>query len=90
MSFSDEEEIKGLLKEQQFYNVPIEKPKTKHLNNVGMLSELPFYDELNIIKTGKAFKSCSIEIKKDRGEKMNDPLAQLEASQPVIKDLFKD
>ena len=30
MSFSVENEIKRLLKEQQFYNVPIEKPKIKH------------------------------------------------------------
>ena len=55
MSFSDKDETKRLLKEQPFYNVPTEKPKIKHLNNVDMLSELPFYDELNIIKTAKAF-----------------------------------
>ena len=55
MSFPDEEEIKRLPKEQPFYNVPIEKPKTKCLNNV-MLDELPFQDELNIVKTAKAFK----------------------------------
>ena len=41
MSFPDEEEIKRLPKEQPFYNVPIEKPKTKCLNTV-MLDELPF------------------------------------------------
>ena len=71
MSFSDEEkEIKRLLKEQLFYNELIEKPKIKHLNNVDMLSELPFHDELNIVKRAKAFKryarSCSIEIIKDK------------------------
>ena len=56
MSFPDEIEIKRLLKDQPFYNVPIKKPKTKHLNNVDIVSELPFYDELNIVKTEKAFK----------------------------------
>ena len=84
MSFSDENEIKRFLKEQQFYNAPIVKPKIKHLNNVDMLRELPFYEELNILKTAKAFKryarSYSIEIIKDKDGNMNDPLAQLEAS----------
>ena len=42
MSFSDEEEIKRLLKEKPFYKVPIEKPKIKHLNNVDMLVNFHF------------------------------------------------
>ena len=69
MSFSGENKIKRLLKEQPFYNLTIGKPKIKHLNNVDMLSGLPFYDELNIVKTAKAFKkyarSYNIEIMKD-------------------------
>ena len=59
-----------------------------------MLSELPFLMGLNIVKIAKAFKkyarSCSFEIIKDKDGNMNDPLAQLEASKPVIKDLFRD
>ena len=47
MSLSDEKGTNRLLKKQPFYNVPIENPKIKHLNNIDMLSELPFYDELN-------------------------------------------
>ena len=94
MRFSDENEIKKLLKEQPFYNAPIENQKIKKLSNVGMLSELPFYDELNILKTAKAFKkyarSYSIEIIKDNDGNMNDPLAHLKASKPVIKNLFRD
>ena len=31
-----------------FYGTYIEKPKVKKLNNVQLLKELPFYDELNI------------------------------------------
>ena len=89
MSFSDEDEIKRLLKEVSFYNVPIEKG-----NNVDMLRDLPFYEELNIVKTVEAFKkyarSYSIEIMKDKDRNMNDPLAQFEASETVIKDLFRD
>ena len=55
MIFSDEKETKRLLKEQPLFNIPIEKPKTKKLNNIDMLNELPFYDESNIVKTAKAF-----------------------------------
>ena len=31
--------------------MPIEKANIKKLNNVVMLRELPFYEELNIVKT---------------------------------------
>ena len=59
-----------------------------------MLSELPFYEELNILKTAKAFKrharSFGTEIIKDKDGNMNDPLAKLEASKSVIKDLSRD
>ena len=56
MSFSDKNEIKRLLKEQPFYNVAIEKPKITKFNNVDMLRELMFYDELNVVKATKTFK----------------------------------
>ena len=62
MNFSGENEIKRLLKEHPFYNVPIETPKIKHLRNVDMFSELPFYDKLNIVKTAKAFKKYARAI----------------------------
>ena len=42
MNFSDEEEIKRLLKEKPFYKVPIEKSKIKRLNNVDMLVNFHF------------------------------------------------
>ena len=58
-----------------------------------MLHELPFYDELNVVQTTKAFRryarSYSIEIIKDKNRNMNDSLVQLEASKPVIRDLFR-
>ena len=37
-------------KELPFYNKHIEKPKIKRLKNIDLLSELPFYEELEIIK----------------------------------------
>ena len=55
-------------KELPFYNEFIKKPKIKRLKNVDLLAELPFYDQLNIIKTDQAFKGyersdCTIRSK---------------------------
>ena len=53
-------------KQLPFFNVSIEKPKIKRLKNVDLLAELPFYDQLNIIKTDQAFsgyaRSYKVEI----------------------------
>ena len=87
-------ERKKLFKELPFYIVSIDKPKIKKLTNVEMLRELPFYDDLNIVQTVTAFKNYSrsykIEIMKDKDGNVDDPLVQLEANKPVIKDLFRD
>ena len=47
-----EEKIKliNYFKELPFYNTCIEKPKIKPLNNIDLLFELPFYEELSGIK----------------------------------------
>ena len=37
-------------KELPFYNKPIEKPKVKRLKNIDRLAELPFYEQLSVIK----------------------------------------
>ena len=54
-----------------------------------MLHELPFFDELNIVKTSKAFKryarSYSVEIIDSK-----DPSVQLTISKPSIEDSFED
>ena len=34
-------------KEPSFYNKHIEKPNIKRLKNIDLISELPFYEELN-------------------------------------------
>ena len=43
-------------KELPFYNKAIEKPKVKRLKNIDRLVELPFYEQLSVIKTDQAFK----------------------------------
>ena len=48
--FWNEKEAKGLFHILPFYNVLIEKPKIKHLTNIELLYELPFYDELGVVK----------------------------------------
>ena len=47
-------------KELPFYNKPIERP-IKHLKNTDPLVELPFYEELSIIKTDQAFKGRAMK-----------------------------
>ena len=88
-SFWNKKEAKKLFQILPFYNVFIGNPKIKGLKNIYLLHELSFYDELNICEMSKAFgwyaRSYKVEI-----EESEDPLSQLEASKPSIKDLFKD
>ena len=76
-------------KELPFCNKHIEKPKTKRLKSIDLLSELPFYEELSIIKTDHPFRGYAMTYKVETIEK-KDPIKQLEASKPNIKDLFRD
>ena len=76
-------------KELPFYNVPIDKPKIKRLKNIGLLPELPFYDQLNIIETGHAFSGYAMSYKVEIVDK-KDLIVQLEAVKSNIKDLFND
>ena len=45
---------KGLFQILPFHNVLIKKPKVKHLSNIELLHELPFYDDLSIVEISKA------------------------------------
>ena len=54
-----------------------------------MLSELPFYEERNVVKTNHAFRLNAMREKVELVEK-KDPIEQLEASKSSIKDLFND
>ena len=60
-----EKELKRSFEELPFYGILIEKLYSKRLDNSDMLHELQFYDELNIVKTSRAFKgfsrSCRVE-----------------------------
>ena len=47
-------------KEIPFYNKPIKKPKIKRLNNIDQLVELPFYEQLSIIKINQAFRGYAM------------------------------
>ena len=54
-----------------------------------MLSELPFYEEMNIIKTNHTFRGYAEGYKVEMIEN-KDPINQLQASKSSIKDLFSD
>ena len=76
-------------KELLFYKKYIEEPKIKLLKSIDLLSELPFYEELNVIKTNHTFRGYAISYKVKLVEK-KDSIEQLEASKSSIKDLFSD
>ena len=54
-----------------------------------MLSELPFCEELNVIKTNHAFRGYATSYKVELLEE-KDLIKQLEARKSNIKDLFSD
>ena len=89
MSFGMKKKQKKLFQILPFYNVLIKKPKTKHLSNIQLLHELPFYDELSVVEITNAFKGYARSYKVEILEPI-DPLVQLEASKSSIEDLFQD
>ena len=44
-------DVVDYFKDLLFYNTHIEKPRVDRLKNILLLSELRFYEELNVIKT---------------------------------------
>ena len=78
-----------LLKEHLFYNVTIKKSYIERFNNIDVLHELSFYNELISVKVSKAFRryarSYSIEIIDSK-----DPSVQFTVSKPSIEDLFEN
>ena len=66
-----------------------DKPIIKPLKNIDLLAELPFCDQLNIIKTDQAFSGYAMLYKVEIVDK-KDLIVQLEASKSSIKDLFND
>ena len=47
---------KKLLQEQTFYKQSIKKLHIKKLKNYALLRKLPFYDDINISRKGRAFR----------------------------------
>ena len=56
-------------KELPFCNKYIEKPKFKHLKNIDLLFQLPFYEQLNVIRTDHAFRGYAVSYKVELIEK---------------------
>ena len=56
-------------KELTFDNKPIKKPKVKRLKNIDSLAELPFYEQLSVIKTDQAFRGYAMSHKVEIIEK---------------------
>ena len=54
-----------------------------------MLSELPYYEELNVIKTNHAFRGYALTYKIQLVEN-KDPMKQVEAIKSSVKYLFSD
>ena len=74
-------------KELPFYNKHIEKPKLKRIKSIYLFSELPFYEELNVIKTTHAFRGYEMSYKVGTIEK-KDPIKQLEAKNQILKTSY--
>ena len=61
-------DVINYFKELPFYNKPIEKP-VKSSKNIDPLVELPFYEQLRVIKTDQAFKGYVMSFKVEIIEK---------------------
>ena len=59
------------------------------MKNIDRLAELPFYEQLSVIKTNQAFRGYAMSYKVEIIEK-KDLVVQLKASKSSIKDLFSD
>ena len=78
-------------KELPFYNKPIKNPTIKRLKNIDQLAEIPFFEQLSIIKTNQVFKGYARSYKVETIERKDPiPIVQLEASKSSIKDLFNN
>ena len=68
-----------LIKYYDIYDSYIDKPKVKKLNNVQLLKELPFYDELSFVINKTAFSGYAQSYKIEIVDKKN-VIVQLKAS----------
>ena len=82
-------DVINYFKELPFYNKPIKKPKVKRLKNIDQLIELPFYEQLDVIKTDQAFSGYAMSYKVQIVER-KDPIVQLKASKLSMKIFFSN
>ena len=76
-------------KELLLYKKHIKKPKINRLKTTDLFCGLPFYEELNVIKTNHAFRGHAMSYKVEIIEN-KDPIKRLEASKSSITNLFSD
>ena len=62
-------------KKLHFCNKLVKKPKFKRSKNIDQLAELPFYEQLNVIKTNQAFRGNAMSYKVEKVE-WKDPIVQ--------------
>ena len=72
-----------------FYNKLIKKPKVKRLKDIDQSIELPFYEQLGVIKRDQAFSGYAMSSKVQIVERKH-PIVQLKASKLIIKKNFND
>ena len=61
--FKSHSDAVDYFKELPFYNKPIKKPKVKRVKSIDCLIELPFYEQLDVIKSDQAFSSYAMSYK---------------------------
>ena len=61
--FKSHPDVVDYFKEPPFYNNHINKSESKRLKNIDLLSELPFYEEFNIVKTNHARRGYAMSYK---------------------------
>ena len=71
-------------KELPFYNKLTKKPKVKRLKHIDKLIELPFYEQLDVLKIDEAFRGYAMSYKVQIVER-KDPIVQLKVSKQSIK-----
>ena len=84
--FISHRDVVEYFKDLPFYNKHIEKLIIKSLKNIDLLTELTFYEELNVIKINQAFRGYAMCYKVEIIEKKYS-IKQLEERRSSIKDL---
>ena len=78
-------DVVDYFKELPFYNKPIEKPKIKHLKSIDQLAELPFFEQLSMLKTNPAFRGYAMSYKVEIIEKKKIQLYNWKQVNRVLK-----